>query len=167
MTTLKLCRSCLAEKPRADFYPHAKAKDGLQSHCKSCHIEMNKRYRAGNYAKQLEWNRVAYRRNLGATKSRAAQWRKDNRAKAAHYSAKARAAKLRATPAWANHFFIEEAYDLAQRRTSATGIEWQVDHIVPLQSELVCGLHTHENLQVIPARVNRSKQNRVWPGMPA
>lgn len=29
-----------------------------------------------------------------------------------------------------------------------------------------CGLHAHTNLQVIPASVNRSKNNRCWPDMP-
>jgi len=163
----KLCRSCGAHKSRADFYPHAKAKDGLQSHCKKCHAAINEKYRAKNWAKQLEWNRNSYKRDPQLALKRISRWRKANLAKAASYAAKARAAKLRATPAWAEQFFIEEAYDLAQRRTKATGFEWHVDHIVPLQSDLVCGLHTHQNLQVAPRSVNCSKQNRIWPDMPA
>jgi hypothetical protein len=75
------------------------------------------------------------------------------------------AEKLKATPSWANLFFIEEAYDLAQRRTEATGFQWHVDHIVPLRSKRVCGLHVEHNLQVIPARTNLAKGNRVWPFM--
>lgn len=76
------------------------------------------------------------------------------------------ARKVRATPSWANHFFIAEAYDLARTRTKVTGFEWHVDHIVPLRSKRVCGLHVENNLQVIPAAVNMSKQNRHWPDMP-
>lgn len=76
------------------------------------------------------------------------------------------AGKLNATPKWANQFFIEEIYDLARRRTEATGIKWHVDHVVPLRSKVVCGLHVETNLQVIPADVNYRKGNRVWPGMP-
>lgn len=79
---------------------------------------------------------------------------------------KRNAQKLKACPKWANHFFIEEAYDLALRRSAATGIKWDVDHIVPLQSPLVCGLHSHDNIRVIPAKINRSKGNRHWPDMP-
>ena len=41
-----------------------------------------------------------------------------------------------------------------------------VDHIVPLQSPLVCGLHVHDNLRVILAVDNASKANRHWPDMP-
>lgn len=81
-------------------------------------------------------------------------------------NAKRRALKRNAIPVWANHFFIKEAYDLAQRRTKATGFKWQVDHIVPLKSPLVCGLHTHTNLQVISMAANVAKKNFVWPDMP-
>ena len=76
------------------------------------------------------------------------------------------ARKLNATPAWANQFFMEEAYDLARRRTQVTGFEWQVDHIVPLCHPLVQGLHVEHNLQVIPAIQNQQKGNRSWPNMP-
>lgn len=74
--------------------------------------------------------------------------------------------KRRAVPSWANTFFMEEAYALAQLRTRVLGYEWEVDHIVPLRSPIVCGLHTHDNLQVIPARLNYLKSNRYWPDMP-
>ena len=46
------------------------------------------------------------------------------------------------------------------------GFKWEVDHIVPLQSKLVCGLHVHNNLQVITALENIKKHNKVWPDMP-
>ena len=71
-----------------------------------------------------------------------------------------------AKPAWANDFFIREAYHLAKLRTLATGYPWHVDHIVPLKSDLVCGLHVEHNLQVIPASENVRKQNFYWPDMP-
>ena len=77
-----------------------------------------------------------------------------------------RALRLKATPVWANRFFISEAYDLAKLRTKVTGIRWHVDHIVPLKSAIVCGLHVEQNLQVIPAARNQSKGNFYWPDMP-
>ena len=41
-----------------------------------------------------------------------------------------------------------------------------VDHIVPLQSALVCGLHCEANLEIIPGAANEAKKNYWWPDMP-
>jgi len=68
--------------------------------------------------------------------------------------------------AWANEFFIEEIYRLARLRTIVTGERWQVDHIVPVKSDLVCGLHVETNLRVVRLIYNASKGNRKWPDMP-
>lgn len=88
-------------------------------------------------------------------------WYARNPATCLEYS-RTRKIRLRnAVPAWANRFFIREAYHLAKRRTEATGIVWEVDHIFPLQSPLVCGLHVENNLQVIPAVLNRAKGNNM------
>ena len=76
------------------------------------------------------------------------------------------AQKLKACPRWANKFFMEEAYHLAALRTQATGFSWNVDHIVPLRSKVVCGLHCEQNMQVIPKAENATKGNRYWPDMP-
>ena len=77
-----------------------------------------------------------------------------------------KATKIRATPQWANTFFIAEAYQLAVLREKTCGGKWHVDHIVPLISGIVCGLHCEFNLQVIPGKENTSKGNRYWPDMP-
>lgn len=76
------------------------------------------------------------------------------------------AAKRRGMPKWANLFFIQEAYRLARLRRQTTGFPWHVDHIVPLNSPLVCGLHVESNLRVIPGPANLAKGNRYWPDMP-
>lgn len=40
------------------------------------------------------------------------------------------------------------------------GEPWQVDHVIPLRGKIVSGLHVHENLQLLPARVNQEKKNK-------
>jgi hypothetical protein len=76
-----------------------------------------------------------------------------------------RAKKKHASVAWANESIMKEMYQLARIISDATGIPHDVDHIVPLRSDLVCGLHWEINLQIIPASDNSRKGNRHWPDM--
>lgn len=112
--------------------------------------------------KSSQWrekNRERYEANQAA-------WRERVSHRRCAQAALRRAGIPQAMPAWANRFFISEAYRLAKLRSRLTGIQWHVDHIVPLNSEIVCGLHVENNLQVIPAAVNLRKQNFTWPNMP-
>ena len=81
-------------------------------------------------------------------------------------SAKRRASKKQAVPAWMDKSAVEAIYEKARRFTEITGEPFHVDHIVPLTSDIVCGLHWEGNLQVLPGAENLSKANRVWPDMP-
>ena len=47
----------------------------------------------------------------------------------------------------------------AQRLTLETGVEYVVDHIVPLAHKKVCGLHNDANTQVVTADFNKAKGN--------
>lgn len=96
-------------------------------------------------------------------KLRAAQqrWNAANRALLASYSAAWRRAARIATPPWADFEKITAFYVEARRLTEETGIEHQVDHIVPLQGRGVRGLHVHTNLRVVTASENNKKRNRL------
>lgn len=117
-----------------------------------------------------EWHRahrgVWKKANPEKDKAHKLNYRKANPEKWPGYCAARLARKLNATPSWANKFFIEEAYALAQLRTKVLGFRWHVDHVVPLRSDLVSGLHVEANLQVIPWRDNLIKHNSRWPDMP-
>lgn len=123
-------------------------------------------YRAANPDKRKQSSNRYYAKHKDRSVIAALKWRANNPAAAMAILAKRRAIKLKATPAWRNNFFIQEAYRLAVLRTKMFGFKWDVDHIVPLQSPLVCGLHWEKNLQVIPRSQNVKKGNRFWPDMP-
>lgn len=79
------------------------------------------------------------------------------------YNATKKAAMRQAMPPWADTARIQSVYDLAHELTQSTGVKHHVDHIVPLISKRVCGLHVPANLRVVPATENLRKGNRWWP----
>lgn len=93
-------------------------------------------------------------------------WLRENRDWCAARAAKHRAQKIRATPAWANEVAITELYAAAQAMSALSGKTYHVDHIVPLRSKRVCGLHCEANLQILSGAENQRKSNRIWPDMP-
>lgn len=81
------------------------------------------------------------------------------------YCQRRNAAKLNATPRWASFGEMRAIYARAAE-LRRQGQDVHVDHIVPLKSALVCGLHCEANLQVIHAKANHAKLNKFWPDIP-
>jgi hypothetical protein len=89
------------------------------------------------------------------------EWNKNNRPVKAALQAKRKTAQLQRTPAWdPDAHLIVAKYQLAAMLTKASGIEHHVDHIIPLQSRKVSGLHVFSNLRVIPGSDNVKKSNK-------
>ena len=78
---------------------------------------------------------------------------------------KARRRKHReATPPWLTRkqkTEIRQLYQIAITMTKTTGEQYVVDHIVPLRSPDVCGLHVPWNLRVITQEENLKKLNKL------
>jgi len=130
--------------------------------------EISRRYRERNLEKVRERERAYDAKRDHAKRSKA--WRGADPSKRLAYNAsrleqhsrqeaKRKAAIAVATPSWAEIDDIAGMYVKAR----ATGME--VDHIVPILSPLVCGLHCMANLRIVSERENKSKGNRHWPCM--
>lgn len=85
------------------------------------------------------------------------------------HGARRRARERRATPPWLSpvqRTMIAILYARAETLTRETGEQHTVDHIVPLDGKLVCGLHVHWNMRVTHWRENAVKAWHTWPDMP-
>jgi len=63
-------------------------------------------------------------------------------------------------------WYEQEKEKIKNLYVKAQELGLEVDHIVPITSKKVCGLHTFANLQLLAPDLNKSKGNRRWPDMP-
>ena len=67
-----------------------------------------------------------------------------------------------ARPAWRDHQKINKIYEECKKLNELAGfIKYHVDHIIPIKGREVCGLHWHENLQILTAEENQRKLNKL------
>src|SRR6185437_10696741 len=172
---MKTCTKCGTLKAASEFYKFVRSKDGLAPWCKVCKKVSDKDYYAANSQRIIDRvmarekaqgpterakkYRLAYtkewrKRNADAVVQQIKTWRNANPDRTRAMISSRRAAKLQATPAWANKEKIAEFYFAADFLSMVTG-EWHhVDHVVPLVGKansrhIVCGLHWEGNLQVL------------------
>ena len=73
---------------------------------------------------------------------------------------KRKAAKLQRTPVWADIAAIAKIFERCAAMCQQDGIDYHVDHIIPLQGDTVSGLHVENNLQILTGEENMKKGNR-------
>ncbi|MBP2498421.1 hypothetical protein ABID82_005107 [Methylobacterium sp. PvP062] len=188
---MKHCSKCQCSKPLSEFNSDKSTKDGFGHWCASCVREKNRtnyqKNRAARIAKAKARHQADPEAHKAGCKARYRENREERIAQAiavqkadperrkryaqqtyrnnpGYYAAKSIwrwDAIKQATPPWADRKAIEAVYAEARRMTDVTGIPHEVDHIEPLQHELLCGLHVPWNLQVKTRDANRRKGNRL------
>lgn len=121
----------------------------LRYWCKQCHRDDNSLYQKVNAKAVNEKNR---------------KWQRAHQSLMNANQAKRRAIEIHAMPLWlsrADQQIIKDIYKTCKTLTKSTGIEYHVDHIIPLQGENVCGLHVPWNLQILTKNENLKKSNKV------
>lgn len=96
-------------------------------------------------------------------KASAKKWYARNPGKVLAKTRKEQAIRRQRMPSWADLAAIEAIYEEAAR-LRATGANVHVDHEIPLNGNIVSGLHVHNNLRIVPAVLNMAKGNRFEEG---
>jgi hypothetical protein len=163
-----MCGNCKAMLPAKKFgggFRFKRNLKGRQYWCSRCRSNLNR-----DTLKRLQKHREARMARFNLPENymskKLARWQKRvDREIArlnAHVSAR-RALKLKACPPWVSSESISKIYLECRAKTAETGIPHHVDHIIPLKSRHVCGLHVPWNLQVITAEENLRKNNKFKP----
>ena len=166
---------------------HSDRKTYAKGLCKSCYNRALREANADEAERQKVYFAELYRKNAEAKKAQSKAWvaankekkaandaayRKENKARCLETqrrwkqanihrvlenNAARRAVSRQATPKWADRQAIRDVY------LEAKYMQMHVDHIVPLNHLLVCGLHVWDNLQLLSPKANMRKNNTFNP----
>jgi len=175
---MKVCSKCEEQKSLSLYPKKTGTADGLAGHCKKCNAEASKAWRTNNQNNYVEGYKKYTAKNKNNINNSAVIWRASNKEKVSannkkwnamnksarcKHSTEFKHKKTNRVPPWAGDeldvLVKEEAYKKARSMTNSTGVQHEVDHIVPLRGDTVSGLHVWNNLQVITKSENAMKKN--------
>ncbi len=161
---MKICIRCKANKNVTEFHRHKGMADGHINKCRTCVKECVAEWRLVNpNCRKEEHHRNAMRKGILPWEEHVEQRRNNaegDKARGARYSAERRSKLKKMHTDEFTSFVVNEAMELAKSREECTGIKWELDHTIPLNYHAATGLHTHHNMELVPASWNRAKSNR-------
>lgn len=114
----------------------------------------HKKWRDENKDKVAQYARQTYLKNKEKKDQYLKEYRNSHPGWMASLCKKKRELTKRATPSWVDMDRIKEIYILAKH------LKMSVDHIIPINSDTVCGLHVPWNLQIITIQQNSRKHTK-------
>lgn len=130
----RVCKGCNKFKLREFIGKSSRSRSGMATKCRDCK-SIESKNRLINYPEKFTF-----------------------------HTSNRRAMHKNATPIWItkeDKKVMLSMYKEAREKTKELNVIHEVDHIIPIRSKLVCGLHVPYNLQVITRDQNRSKSNRI------
>ncbi len=179
---MKVCTKCKEVKELSSYSRKTSSKDGLRSCCKICdkvsadsrrdviraysksRVELRRRLYWADIEKSREYKRAYKLRNASKIAQANKLWALNNKEKKSANRMRYNANKRQSQPTALSKDQVSEIwtiYKVASYLTNATGVKYHVDHIIPLQGKIVCGLHVPWNLQILTTKDNLSKSNKI------
>lgn len=178
----KKCRKCLETKDLIHFHQRDSARDGYRNECKLCFALKTKEWRQANFGKAKETQRKHYQNNKDLVKRKVKEYREKNWFKIKFKDAEKRSkldktiVNQRSKKYRKNNpkKVLALSHLYRNKKASKIGLYYikktkelykncpigmEVDHIVPISSDFVSGLHVPWNLQYLSIKENRVKSN--------
>jgi post-segregation antitoxin (ccd killing protein) len=162
------CKKCRSANTLKNYYSdqevHKSKFREYYSQRKNANPNLSAELYAKNREKSLEYSRDYYQANAEERKAKQRLWSKTNRGIANALGRRYKLKKAKATPLWLTPeqiYNMQCTYKVAAQLSETSSQKWHVDHIVPIRGKDVCGLHVPWNLQLLPAKMNMQKGNRI------
>ena len=180
----KKCGKCQQLLPLIMFGKNMSSITGLTNTCKDCsrkqyiknpepYIKKSREFRKNNpdlarekdkqdynknKPKRIETSKVWAQNNPEKRKAIETRYRIKNQFKKNAKTAAYRASKKNATPKWLTNEHKQQINDIYKKCPKG----FHVDHIIPINGILACGLHVPWNLDIKPAKENIVKSNKMF-----
>lgn len=170
-TILEACSGCRSKASHERYKRNIPARRQRQIENRDAYNEWSRKNRekfeatatedqkAERSARAAKASRDYRERHLAACQERQRLYRQRNPHKIAEYRVKYKEAVSRAHVDWADDDEIRDIYLARDRAKAESGIDFAVDHIIPLTNNKVCGLHVLWNLRIVTKSENSKKHN--------
>ena len=129
--------------------------------CTECDLYAKKLRAKVNPEKVLSYKKEQYEKHKEAHLAQKRIYRQANKGKINALATKRKVRVKLRTPVWADVAKIKAYYEVCAFFNEVNGYtKYHVDHVVPLQGDVVSGLHVQNNLQIIPWLDNIRKKNK-------